>query len=412
MGQQSPSKPEFNLSTRLLFCIAKWPWRQAATHGESTRLFIDEAEAHIAPQRYRYAEADRDTKWQWQWQLYAIPGMVIEVAEPVGKNRPPPWARTPSPLQNPAGNRRGFLLRKPLQTAQEPPLTKTPNPKLEQPAPFQAPPNKSNHETSRQNLTKAMSKKTALAAAETLATELKAHGLEASAADVPKNEWLAKILLPEGNLCVYANAKGKISVKTNELDPAAREPMEKLLDALQAKALTPTAAIQSQKTGVTTPLVAYTDGSDQGGQCGWAAVIVGATPREITGNLGQQPNKQIAGEVEGAIQAICHAIQCKAPTIEIRHDYQGVGHWARREWKANDPDARRLQNWCDHARENGVEIQFTWTRGHNGDPGNERADKLAGQATLVTATPRIESPKTRLEKAVEKASARLSGMEM
>ena len=56
--------------------------------------------------------------------------------------------------------------------------------------------------------------------------------------------------------------------------------------------------------------------------------------------------------------------------------------WKRRGWrKADGKPPENLEIWqaLDEAMR-GRRVTFTWVRGHNGDPGNERADRLAGAA--------------------------------
>lgn len=52
--------------------------------------------------------------------------------------------------------------------------------------------------------------------------------------------------------------------------------------------------------------------------------------------------------------------------------------WARMNWIKKTGPNRDL--WIDLAHEvRRVRATIKWVRGHNGDPGNERADELAGQ---------------------------------
>lgn len=265
--------------------------------------------------------------------------------------------------------------------------------------------------------------KNALAAAETLAAHLNQRGMNATVQDVPKNEWMSKVAMPIGNVCVYSNKKGVIRHELHELAADHRDRVQAAIDDLKAiQPLSPTSqpALQAGQGGSESPqageaghLIAFTDGSDQNSQCGWSAVICDPTRSnpdsrvaETSGNLGPQPNKQIAGEVEGAVQAIDYAIRHNAKSLVIRHDYEGVGQWAGRKWKANDPDAKRIQVWTDYAKQKGLELKFVWVRAHNGNPGNERADELAGKATRLPVTPRIPTPKVALREPA------LPGMDM
>lgn len=137
-------------------------------------------------------------------------------------------------------------------------------------------------------------------------------------------------------------------------------------------------------------LIAYTDGSGTATTCSFGILYLEEVcgvlfhSDEACGNLGPQKSRQIAGEIEGAIRAIKKAIEQKYTHLEVFHDYTGIGHWARKEWIANDPDAKRLVTWSDHAKEKGIEIKYSWVKGHKGDRFNEAADKLATKGLSKT----------------------------
>lgn len=227
-------------------------------------------------------------------------------------------------------------------------------------------------------------------AAKELAGNLKKLGYSAKVSDVANNEWNARVKTSFGVLSVYTNSKGKVSVHTNLIsDKSNRDKAQWLLEQIASRA-----SIEA----VDDSYVAYTDGSGQNSQCGWAMVLFGPDGKksyEKFGNLGTQKNGQIAGEVEGAICAISDAIKSGFKNLLIRHDYQGVGKWGDGEWKNKDKDADRLKNWVNHANVKGLSVSFQWTRGHDGDAGNERADLLAGKATLLGPSPRILDPNPR-----------------
>lgn len=61
-----------------------------------------------------------------------------------------------------------------------------------------------------------------------------------------------------------------------------------------------------------------------------------------------------------------------------------TGKWIKDGWKtASKQPVKNIELWqemlavCNKYLENGGELCFTWTKGHNGDEGNERADRLA-----------------------------------
>jgi ribonuclease HI len=233
-----------------------------------------------------------------------------------------------------------------------------------------------------------MSREQSIKAAKNLVKDLGSLGIEGRAIDVKNNEWLAKVDTSLGVFSVYTNAKGKVSVLTNFItDPKNKEKALWALEQINARARVE--SIDSKTW------IAYTDGSAQNGQCGWAMVLFdprGTKDYEKFGNLGPQSNGQIAGEVEGAICVIRDCIDKKVKKLVLRHDYEGVGKWATGVWKNKDSDAGRLKKWAKYAKTVGLEVEFQWTRGHNGDSGNERADVLASKATFGKQTERIKDP--------------------
>lgn len=155
--------------------------------------------------------------------------------------------------------------------------------------------------------------------------------------------------------------------------------------------------VEKPETITTKKVIAYTDGSGKGSQCGWGTVLIdgedGSTLGQYKGNLGPQRNGQIAGEVEAAIFAIRYAhCEPSVESLQIMHDYTGIAMWPTRRWKAKDPDAIRLIHWYEHATANGLKIGFTWTKGHSGTEGNEMADYLAGYATTLPPRGKIPTP--------------------
>lgn len=130
----------------------------------------------------------------------------------------------------------------------------------------------------------------------------------------------------------------------------------------------------------------YTDGACAGnpGPGGWGVLIVeGDKRRELHGGDPATTNNRM--EMTAAIEAL-HATR-KAPAVILHTDSQylknGVTEWMAR-WKKNGwrtADRKPVKNkdlWeALDAALAGRRIEWRWVRGHNGDPGNERADELA-----------------------------------
>ncbi len=89
--------------------------------------------------------------------------------------------------------------------------------------------------------------------------------------------------------------------------------------------------------------------------------------------------RNVAGEIMGSKIAIdwCRANGVKA--VEIYHDYEGIGAWADRKWKANNPLTQGYREFVEEARKS-MEITFVKVKSHAGNKYNELADKLAKKA--------------------------------
>ena len=89
--------------------------------------------------------------------------------------------------------------------------------------------------------------------------------------------------------------------------------------------------------------------------------------------------RNVAGEIMGSKIAIdwCRANGVKA--VEIYHDYEGIGAWADRKWKANNPLTQGYREFVEEARKS-MDITFVKVKAHAGNKYNELADKLAKKA--------------------------------
>lgn len=90
-------------------------------------------------------------------------------------------------------------------------------------------------------------------------------------------------------------------------------------------------------------------------------------------------HRNVAGEVMGSTRAIEYCLAHDIDSIEIYHDYEGIGAWADRRWKANNPLTQGYRDFVAEARKS-MDISFIKVRGHSGDKYNDMADELAGKA--------------------------------
>lgn len=135
---------------------------------------------------------------------------------------------------------------------------------------------------------------------------------------------------------------------------------------------------------------AYVDGSYDNGSgrfsCGVVIVETDASGKSETTELNSAfddeeaaQQRNVAGEIMGSKIAIdwCRANGVKA--VEIYHDYEGIGAWADRRWKANNPLTQGYRDFVEEARKS-MDITFVKVKAHAGNKYNELADKLAKKA--------------------------------
>lgn len=135
---------------------------------------------------------------------------------------------------------------------------------------------------------------------------------------------------------------------------------------------------------------AYVDGSYDNASgrfsCGVVIVETDAAGNSETTELNaafddaeaaQQRN--VAGEIMGSKLAIDHCVANGIKSVEIYHDYEGIGAWADRKWKANNPLTQGYRDYVAEARKS-IDITFVKVKAHAGNKYNELADKLAKKA--------------------------------
>ena len=142
----------------------------------------------------------------------------------------------------------------------------------------------------------------------------------------------------------------------------------------------------------TTKLEIWTDGAckQNPGVGGWGALLVWGEHRlEIYGGERLTTNNQM--ELTAVISALS-ALKRPCPIIlHTDSSYvkngitQWVHGWKRNGWRTADKKpVKNVELWQRlDALASRFEIEWRWEKGHNGDPGNEKADELANLGVEV-----------------------------
>jgi len=140
-------------------------------------------------------------------------------------------------------------------------------------------------------------------------------------------------------------------------------------------------------------VVIYTDGACRGnpGPGGWGAWLrAGTHEKELFGGEILTTNNRM--ELTAVIEALASLKRhCE---VEIYTDSEYVRNgitswihgWKARDWKTADrKPVKNVDLWqrLDALRQN-HQVEWRWVKGHAGDPGNERADRLANRGVDAT----------------------------
>jgi ribonuclease HI len=130
----------------------------------------------------------------------------------------------------------------------------------------------------------------------------------------------------------------------------------------------------------------YTDGACRGnpGPGGWGALLIAGRHRK-TMHGGEPDTTNNRMELTAAIEAL-NALK-RPSTVALHTDSKYVMHgitewmhnWKKRGWKtANKKPVKNQDLWMALDEAIGRhDITWKWVKGHDGDPGNEEADRLA-----------------------------------
>jgi ribonuclease HI len=138
----------------------------------------------------------------------------------------------------------------------------------------------------------------------------------------------------------------------------------------------------------------YTDGACKGnpGPGGWGVLLIsGTTEKELYGGERLTTNNRM--ELMAVIQALRALKRPCAVTLHVDSQYvlkgmtEWLAGWKAKGWRtAAKQPVKNQELWQaldELVNGAGHEIKWRWVRGHDGDPGNERADLLANRGVEV-----------------------------
>ena len=138
----------------------------------------------------------------------------------------------------------------------------------------------------------------------------------------------------------------------------------------------------------------YTDGACKGnpGPGGWGVLLKGAgTEKELFGGeMGTTNNRMELLAVIRALEALKRPCQVTL-FLDSQYVLKGITEWLpgwkAKGWRtASKQPVKNVDLWQSLdtlVNQGGHSIDWRWVRGHNGDPGNERADALANLGVEV-----------------------------
>ena len=105
---------------------------------------------------------------------------------------------------------------------------------------------------------------------------------------------------------------------------------------------------------------------------------------------GNAKQRNVTGEMLGAMNAVLCAIKSGYTAIDIFYDYAGIESWVTGAWKSKNDLTRSyamaMRGWMSR-----IEISFHKVEAHTGDKYNEVADKMAKRGADANGIPETRS---------------------
>ena len=141
-------------------------------------------------------------------------------------------------------------------------------------------------------------------------------------------------------------------------------------------------------------VVIYTDGACKGnpGPGGWGALLqAGGHEKEMWGGERATTNNRM--ELTAVIEALATLKRPCKVAVYTDSEYVKNGittwihGWKKRGWlTADKKPVKNVELWQRlESLAGGHQVSWHWVRGHNGHPGNERADQLANRGVDAVA---------------------------
>jgi len=135
-------------------------------------------------------------------------------------------------------------------------------------------------------------------------------------------------------------------------------------------------------------VIIYTDGACRGnpGPGGWGALLIfGETEKEIFGGAAQTTNNRM--ELCACIEALARlsrpcCVRIFTDSTYVKNGIQSwLGNWKKRNWRTSSKKPVKNRDLWEQLDQLSAkhDIEWRWVKGHAGDPGNERADRLANR---------------------------------